>query len=105
MLSSGFSASLSAVRKVGDSARNELFGLARKLDTSAPDSAAQQATQDSDRAALLGTSASSASAGGDAMERHTSARRASGRKANPAEFIHIFVNQVCHARRANERVD
>lgn len=78
MLGATLSSGLSAVRKVGDQARSELFGRSARGPSS---SAALPATED--LSSLLGDMPASAN----------SAPSGKSRRANPAEFIHIFVNQ------------
>jgi hypothetical protein len=87
MIGHTLSTSLSAVRKAGDQARNELFGRAAPNRASA--SGALPPTEDlSD---LLGPLPSSS--GAPASSSSGKASSSSSRRANPAEYIHIFVNQ------------
>jgi hypothetical protein len=85
MLGHTLSTSLSAVRKAGDQARNELFGRASsRVPSGVPPT--------EDLSALLGGSLPPVTSTQTASSSTTGAKP-SARRANPAEFIHIFVNQ------------
>jgi hypothetical protein len=83
MLGATLSSGLSAVLKAGDQARSELFGRS----TRAPASSALPVTED--LSSLLADMPSNLSAGGGSG----GGGGGKSRRANPAEFIHIFVNQ------------